>query len=274
MAFFCESFNRPTDSDAVIGFDNFYFPASGSFQIAGQASSPSACNWPCRSYWPTPTDSSDQVQSITINQLSPVPGPGSSYNFNTVRLWFRFSGFNPPSLSGYYVEYVWDHGVYKVVIARVINNAYSFLSSVPRMFSPGDVLRGVVEGNTISSYVNGSLIDSVTDSGIPTGLTVGSEYFLDCATPFSGIVVDNWSGGDLADESPCPPVIPPGPSFTLGRPLDCGHAFFANPCPKSCPELALIRAGIQTYDVAHQQMAFRGPCFPWLWWSGPGTRGR
>jgi fibronectin type III domain protein/lysyl oxidase len=89
-------------------------------------------------------------------------------------------------------------------IAKGLDGWTPTLASGAHAFAVGDVLRLEVQGNTLRAYVNGTLIDSVVDSDIPSGNS--GLWIWDHA---AGLTFDDWAGGGFAPgPAPAPPAAP------------------------------------------------------------------
>lgn len=209
MAHFCETFNSEEDLILDVGFDEDWIAASGGFEVVSQRSQPHTCNFPNEAFRLPDLDGADMVGSITIVRLDPVPAIGMSFGINAVTINLRITSLISPR-DYYGVQYVWsvfvpgDH--YGVQIFKYVGNAFTQLGFVARTFTPGDRLKARIVGTTIQALVNDVEVLSVTDGSHTTSRTIGFGYFMDCATPFGGIITDNFFGGDVAEEDNlCPP---------------------------------------------------------------------
>lgn len=152
------------------------------------------------------TFSDDQYAKLTVTGLS---NPGG---LNQMGVILRASADTEGSRDCYRV-FVRENNTTEIRIEKIVNGTTTVLNTTNvSAFANGDTVEGEVEGTTIRSYRNGTLVASVTDSALTTGkpgITARLEFG-------PGLFGDNWEAGDMTAASSGGLIVPGGRSAMRG----------------------------------------------------------
>lgn len=88
-------------------------------------------------------------------------------------------------------------GTNNVSVYKDVSNAYTLLTRLTQSWTDGDTWEVDVQGTTLTTKLNGSTIDSRSDSALATG----SPGIFGSGTITTSAALDNWEGGDFASVS-------------------------------------------------------------------------
>jgi hypothetical protein len=91
---------------------------------------------------------------------------------------------------------------------RVAGTVTNLTSGVTTTFSAGDARRVVIQGSTLSGFLNATQEQTVTDTVIPGGTRGGLKLVAGAAT--ADVAVDNFEVGDLGSRLFLEPIVIPG----------------------------------------------------------------
>lgn len=171
MASFSDDFNRPNSSDLGTG----WVEVSGDWSIVSGQLSPGASGGTIILRAAGAMASSDHYAQVTI-----VATAAASQG-----VWCR--GNNNIS-SGY----LWRNDGSNWTLFAVVGGSFLSIGSYAAPAAPGDVARVQAVGSTIRGFVNGIQRVSVTNTDVPTGLSVGIR-----SESVGALRYDDFTAGDV-----------------------------------------------------------------------------
>lgn len=169
-----------SDNFSGTSLDSNWTVQAGGFSVASGVVSSTAGNNDSAAYWNADTFPNDQWSQITVNAvvndwvgvLVRASGTGSTRNFYAFR---ATSSSNVPE---------WE-------ITKEVAGVYTSLASgnTPAGVATGDVMKLVVQGSTLTGYINGvAVTPTATDSSLASGSAGIYEYGTSPG-------LTTWSGG-------------------------------------------------------------------------------
>jgi len=145
----------------------------------------SSSTYSCVAYWNSSSFNSDQYSQIYIHTrvgTSPNSGGVTVRCANTANTFYLYQ----------YAASTYKQNVYKCV-----NGTYTKLGSdYADTLDAGSTMKLVVEGTTLTPYINGVAKATRSDSSIASGspgIRIDDNY------PFVYMYLDNWEGGNLVN---------------------------------------------------------------------------
>jgi len=169
---FSDDFNRANGAVGSNWDDDGNGWSVASNKLVPGAASSTICHWVAQ------TSTDNNYSQITLSTIDISKSAG---------VVARWDGGTATAGSGY----VWRAYNNEVQLYRCVSGSYTALGT-PYSFTQaaGDILKIVVNGSTISGYLNGVLRQQVTDTNITTGKYVGLRG------NDTSVTWDDWFGGD------------------------------------------------------------------------------
>lgn len=134
------------------------------------------------------------------DQVANMPTPGSGNDYGIGVITRKDNTATKTDYEHYCVKK--QSGSDNCQIVKNIAGTRSGLGNANTTFSNADVVKGISSGSTISTYQNGSLITSVTDSSISSGTRAGIYFDTGGDNPIGLFYeLDNFEAGDVASAS-------------------------------------------------------------------------
>lgn len=97
----------------------------------------------------------------------------------------------------YWIMDTGSGGTRNYYFGKFVSSSYTDLATGSTAFANNDVIRCEAQGTTIRGKVNGSTIQTQTDSALASG-SPGLQVGVQSGTPLAGNIVDDWEGGNFA----------------------------------------------------------------------------